>query len=148
VAGVFEIPPGTVPEEDVLAEGAAPERFLLLDTAGVSRSARRAEGVAYYSTLRTVETIRRSDVSLLLVDAVEGLVGEDLRLASRVEEAGRACGVLAREAARDRGRFGYPDDGPETPDYFSFCAYGGGNEEGDAARSPVVLRVQPEGSHA
>jgi len=83
-----------VPEEDVLAEGAAPERFLLLDTAGVSRSARRAEGVAYYSTLRTVETIRRSDVSLLLVDAVEGLVGEDLRLASRVEEAGRACGVL------------------------------------------------------
>ncbi|MDQ3841372.1 MAG: ribosome biogenesis GTPase Der [Actinomycetota bacterium] len=94
VAGVFEVPPGTVPEEDVLAEGAAPERFLLLDTAGVSRSARRAEGVAYYSTLRTVETIRRSDVSLLLVDAVEGLVGEDLRLASRVEEAGRACGVL------------------------------------------------------
>jgi GTP-binding protein len=94
VAGVFEVPPGTVSEEGVLAEGAAPERFLLLDTAGMSRSARRAEGVAYYSTLRTVEAIRRSDVSLLLVDAVEGLVGEDLRLASRVEEAGRACGVL------------------------------------------------------
>jgi GTP-binding protein len=30
----------------------------------------------------------------LLVDAVEGLVGEDLRLARKVEEAGRACGVL------------------------------------------------------
>jgi GTP-binding protein len=67
---------------------------LLLDTAGVNRSARRGEGAAYYSTLRTAEAIRRSDVSLLLVDAVEGLVGEDLRLTSRVEEAGRACGVL------------------------------------------------------
>ena len=72
-------------------------RFLLLDTAGVSRSARRAEGVPYYSTLKTEGAIRRSDVSLLLVDAVEGLVGEDLRLARRVEEPGRACGVLVHK---------------------------------------------------
>ena len=76
------------------APGGAARRFLLLDTAGVSRSARRAEGVPYYSTLKTEAAIRRSDVSLLLVDAVEGLVSEDLRLARRVEEAGRACGIL------------------------------------------------------
>jgi GTP-binding protein len=69
-------------------------RFLLLDTAGINRSARRAQGVAYYSALRTEEAIRRSDVSLLLVDAMEGLAGEDLRLARRIEEAGRACGIL------------------------------------------------------
>jgi GTPase len=95
VAAVFELPAETAPQGDGSAEAVGtPERFLLLDTAGVSRSARRAEGVAYYSTLRTAEAIRRSDVSLLLVDAVEGLVGEDLRLASRVEEAGRAGGVL------------------------------------------------------
>lgn len=74
--------------------GGAAGRFLLLDTAGVSRSARRAAGVPYYSTLKTEGAIRRSDVSLLLVDAVEGLVSEDLRLARRVEEAGRACGIL------------------------------------------------------
>ena len=81
-----------VPQED--APGGAAGRFLLLDTAGISRSARRAEGVPYYSTLKTEAAIRRSDVSLLLVDAVEGLVSEDLRLARRVEEAGRACGIL------------------------------------------------------
>jgi GTP-binding protein len=75
------------------SEGAA-GRFLLLDTAGVNRSARRAEGVPYYSTLKTEGAIRRSDASLLLVDATEGLVSEDLRLARRVEEAGRACGIL------------------------------------------------------
>jgi GTPase len=74
--------------------GGAAGRFLLLDTAGVSRSARRAEGVPYYSTLKTEGAIRRSDVSLLLGDAVAGLVSEDLRLARRVEEAGRACGIL------------------------------------------------------
>jgi GTPase len=70
------------------------ERYLLLDTAGVSRSIRRGQGVPYYSALRTEEAIRRSDISLLLVDAVEGLVGEDLRLARRIEEAGRTCGVV------------------------------------------------------
>ena len=89
----------------VAHELAAPEgsevpggRFLLLDTAGINRSARRASGVPYYSTLKTEGAIRRSDVSLLLVDAVEGLVGEDLRLARQIEEAGRSCGVLVNKS--------------------------------------------------
>ncbi len=70
------------------------QRYLLLDTAGVSKNARRARGVPYYSSLRAVEAIRRSDVSLLLVDAVEGLVGGDLRIARQIEEAGSSCGVV------------------------------------------------------
>jgi GTPase len=70
------------------------ERYLLLDTAGVSKSTNRARGVPYYSALRTVEAIRRSDVSLLLVDAVDGVVGGDLRIARQIEEAGRSCGVI------------------------------------------------------
>ena len=68
--------------------------YLILDTAGVNRSARRADGVPYYSALRTGEAIRTSDVSLLLIDATEGLVGGDLQLARQIEDAGRSCGVL------------------------------------------------------
>lgn len=89
VAAAFDLPP---------AEGDVAGRFLLLDTAGVNRSLRKAEGVAYYATLRTWEALRRSDVALLLVDAVEGLVGEDLRIARSVEEAGGACGVLVNKS--------------------------------------------------
>jgi GTP-binding protein len=70
------------------------ERYLLLDTAGMSKNVRRAKGVPYYSALRTAEAIRRSDVSLLLVDAVDGLVGGDLRIAREIEEAGSSCGVV------------------------------------------------------
>ena len=70
------------------------ERYLLLDTAGVSKSARRAQGVPYYSALRTSEAIRRSDVSLLMVDAVDGIVAGDLRIAREIEEAGSSCGVV------------------------------------------------------
>ena len=73
------------------------ERYLLLDTAGVSKSARRAQGVPYYSSLRTSEAIRRSDVSLLLIDAVDGVVGGDLRIAREIEEAGSSCGVVVNK---------------------------------------------------
>jgi GTPase len=70
------------------------ERFLLLDTAGVNRSAKRSSGVPYYSSLRTQEAIRRADVSLLMVDARDGLVSGDLQLARQIEDSGRACGVV------------------------------------------------------
>jgi GTP-binding protein len=74
-----------------------PERYLLLDTAGVSKGARRARGVPYYSSLRTSEAIRRSDVSLLLIDAVDGVVAGDLRIAREIEEAGSSCGVVVNK---------------------------------------------------
>ena len=77
--------------------GGEAERYVLLDTAGVSKGARRAEGVPYYSSLRTSEAIRRSEVSLLLIDAVEGVVAGDLRIAREIEEAGSSCGVLVNK---------------------------------------------------
>jgi GTPase len=73
------------------------ERYLLLDTAGVSKGSRRARGVPYYSSLRTSEAIRRSDVSLLLVDATDGIVAGDLRIARDIEEAGSSCGVVVNK---------------------------------------------------
>ena len=78
---------------EVRVDGEA-ERYLVLDTAGVGRNAKRASGVPYYSSLRTAEAIRRSQVSMLLVDAVDGLVAGDLRIARQIEEAGSSCGVL------------------------------------------------------
>jgi GTP-binding protein len=83
-------------EIEIEVEGGA-ERYLLLDTAGVSKVARRSKGVPYYSSLRTSEAIRRSEVSLLLVDAVDGIVAGDLRIAREIEEAGSSCGVVVNK---------------------------------------------------
>jgi GTP-binding protein len=83
-------------EIEIQVEGER-ERYLLLDTAGVSKGARRSQGVPYYSSLRTSEAIRRSDVSLLLVDAVDGIVAGDLRIAREIEEAGSSCGVVVNK---------------------------------------------------
>jgi GTPase len=87
VAGEVEV------EVEVGVDGEA-QRYLVLDTAGVGRGARKASGVPYYSSLRTAEAIRRSQVSMLVVDAVDGLVAGDLRIARQIEEAGSSCGVL------------------------------------------------------
>jgi GTPase len=84
-------------EVQVAANGEA-QRYLVLDTAGVGRGARKARGVPYYSSLRTAEAIRRSEVSLLLVDAVDGLVAGDLRIARQIEDSGSSCGVLINKS--------------------------------------------------
>ena len=92
-AVVSEVPGTTTDAIAGEVEGGA-QRYLLLDTAGMGKNVRQARGVPYYSSLRTVEAIRRSDVSLLVVDAVEGLVAGDLRIARQIEEAGSSCGVV------------------------------------------------------
>ncbi len=86
-----------VAAEIVLEVEEETQRYLLLDTAGVSKGARRARGVPYYSSLRTSEAIRRSDVSLLLVDATDSIVAGDLRIAREIEEAGSSCGVVVNK---------------------------------------------------
>ncbi len=46
----------------------------LIDTAGIRRRGRIEPGVEKYSVLRALRAIERADVSLLVVDAVDGLV--------------------------------------------------------------------------
>ena len=72
------------------------ERYLLLDTAGVSKGARRPRR-AILLILANSEAIRRSDVSLLLVDATDSIVAGDLRIAREIEEAGSSCGVVVNK---------------------------------------------------
>lgn len=56
----------------------------LIDTAGLRRRAKVKENLEFYSTLRTLKTIQECDVALLLIDAVEGLASQDIRV---MEEA-------------------------------------------------------------
>lgn len=55
------------------------KKWVLTDTAGLLH---KLEGIDYYSSLRTVATIKRSDIILILVDAVEGFNQQDKRIAA------------------------------------------------------------------
>jgi GTP-binding protein len=86
--------PGTTRDtvDSVLRIDGQQVRFL--DTAGFRRPV-RTKGVEYYSLVRSIRAIDASHVAALVVDAPEGVIGEDKRVAARVAESGRGLlGVL------------------------------------------------------
>jgi GTPase len=79
--------PGTTRDaiDTVLTRG---ERtFVLVDTAGLRRKRRQRQGIEYYSELRALAAAERADVALVLVDASEGLVDQDLSVADVARKA-------------------------------------------------------------
>ncbi len=66
--------------------------FVLVDTAGLRRKRRQRQGVEYYSELRSLAAAERADVALVLVDASEGIVEQDLAVADVARRAG--CSTL------------------------------------------------------
>src|SRR3954453_6924584 len=68
--------------------------FVLVDTAGLGRKGRQRQGIEYYSELRALEAAERADVALVLVDASEGLVDQDLAVADVARKAGCSTMVV------------------------------------------------------
>ncbi len=66
--------------------------FVLVDTAGLRRKRKQRQGIEYYSELRTLEAAERADVALVLVDASEGVVDQDLAVADVARKA--QCSTL------------------------------------------------------
>ena len=65
-----------------------------VDTAGMRRRARIDQAAEYYSLLRALAAVDRSDIALLVVDATVGITHQDQRLAERVDAAGCPIVVL------------------------------------------------------
>jgi GTPase len=61
--------------------------FVLVDTAGLRRKRKQRQGIEYYSELRALAAAERADVALVLVDASEGLVDQDLAVADVARKA-------------------------------------------------------------
>ena len=62
--------------------------IVFVDTAGMRRRARIDDSTEYYSLVRALRAIDEADIALLLVDATEGVTGQDQRLAERIEASG------------------------------------------------------------
>lgn len=69
-------------------------RLVFVDTAGLRRQSKIGEGVEFYSSIRTERAIERSDVSLLLIDATEGISVQDLKVAEKAWAAGNALIIV------------------------------------------------------
>ena len=84
--------PGTTRDtiDTVLKRGET--TLVLVDTAGLRRKRRHRQEIEYYSELRALAAAERADVALVLVDASEGLVDQDLAVADVARKAG--CSTL------------------------------------------------------
>jgi GTP-binding protein len=69
-------------------------RIRFVDTAGMRRKSKVSEGTEYYSLVRALEAVDTADVALLVIDATEGVTGQDQRLAERVDAAGSPIVLL------------------------------------------------------
>ncbi|MCY3578421.1 MAG: ribosome biogenesis GTPase Der [bacterium] len=80
--------PGTTRDaiDTVVQTELGPIRFV--DTAGMRRRARIDQAAEYYSLLRALAAVDRSDIALLVIDATVGVTHQDQRLAERIDGAG------------------------------------------------------------
>jgi len=101
---VVHASPGTTRDTVYTALERDGKRILLVDTAGIRRRGSIAHGIEQYALLRTVRAIERADVAILLIDALEGIVDQDVHNAGYALEAGVGL-VLAinKWDAVDRG---------------------------------------------
>ncbi len=61
----------------------------IVDTAGLRRRTRKMDDVEFYSTVRAWKSISRGDVVLVLMDATEYPVQQDVRIAGKAWEMGK-----------------------------------------------------------
>lgn len=81
-------------------------RCVLIDTAGIRRRRGVEPMVESVAVMKAIRSIERSDCTVLLVDANEGIAEQDARLAGLVVDRGRALvvGLNKSDLLDDRGR--------------------------------------------
>jgi GTPase len=90
---VHDLPGTTRDAVDTVVETPdGPVRFV--DTAGLRRRVKEAEGAEYYSLVRALQAIDRAEAALFVIDATEGVTHQDQRLAERVDAAGNPIVIV------------------------------------------------------
>ena len=72
-------------------------QIVFVDTAGLRRQARIDDGIEFYSSLRSRRAIDRADICILMIDAVEGLHNQDLKIAALAWETGRGLVIVVNK---------------------------------------------------
>ncbi len=85
--------PGTTRDSVYIRYERNAEVFTLIDTAGIRRRKNVHEVVEKFSIVKTLKAIDDANVVILVLDASEGVVDQDLHLLGHVVDAGRALVV-------------------------------------------------------
>jgi GTP-binding protein len=78
--------------------------YILVDTAGIRAKGRLGRSVERYSVSRALAAVRRADVALILLDAVEGVTDQDTKIGGEAHEAGCASILVVNKWDRRAGQ--------------------------------------------
>ena len=73
------------------------QTFLFIDTAGMRRKGKIDEPIEKYSIIRTLRAVDRSDVVLLVLNAVEGITDQDKKIAGYAHEVGKGIVIVVNK---------------------------------------------------
>lgn len=73
------------------------KHYLLVDTAGLRRKSKVSSHIERYATTRAIESIEKSDVVLLVVDAKESISDQDQKIASVVKKRNKASIIVVNK---------------------------------------------------
>jgi GTP-binding protein len=71
--------------------------YILIDTAGVRRRSKVSEMLEKFSIVKTLQALEEANVVILVLDAHEGIVEQDLHLAGLIIESGRAVVIAVNK---------------------------------------------------
>jgi GTP-binding protein len=72
-------------------------RYTLIDTAGLRKRGKQGEATEKFSIVKTLQAIEQSNVSVLVLDAADGISEQDAHVAGYILERGRAVVVAVNK---------------------------------------------------
>jgi len=73
------------------------KKINFIDTAGLRRRGKIEPGIEKYSVIRSIKSISRSDISLLVTDVSEQISSQDSHIAGMIKDAGKGCIIIANK---------------------------------------------------
>lgn len=73
------------------------QKFVLIDTAGMRRKSKIDEAVERYSIVRSLRSVDRSDIVVLVLDGVDGVTEQDKKIAGYAYEAGKGVIIVVNK---------------------------------------------------
>lgn len=73
------------------------QKFILIDTAGMRRKAKIDAPVERYSIVRSLRSVDRADIVVLVLDGVDGVTEQDKKIAGYAHEAGKGIVIVVNK---------------------------------------------------
>src|SRR5205814_10073743 len=68
--------------------------FFLFVTAGMRSRSKHSSSVEVFSVMRAERSVRRADLSVLVIDLTSGVTSQDKRIAGLIQEAEKPCVIV------------------------------------------------------